>query len=110
MVSCMNEIVYNELANYCLQVKTGKPCAMTSINDRDIDCAEKYIEENELLSYTEENEFDWLIFWIYKDEEMLNIIKSVPDIPITKYDHWVLGNLFGYSHDSIMKFLEEKCD
>ena len=105
----MKDITINALANYCLQVKTGKPCAMTSLHERDEKEAVDYIKDQGLLCFSEENEYDFLIFWIYKDEQMLDIIKNTPDKPESKYDHWVLGNLFGYSHESIMEFLNEKC-
>lgn len=43
--------------------------------------------------------------WIYKEKYMLEIIKNLPEQPKTVFDHWILGKAFGYSDESIKKFI-----
>lgn len=48
---------------------------------------------------------EWIHFWIFKHEEMFDIVKSLPSKPQTLYDHFILGLCFGYSVDAIMDFV-----
>jgi hypothetical protein len=59
-----------------------------------------------LKTYIEELAPGWKTLWMYKDEYMLEIIKSLPDEPKTKFEHWILGKAFGYSDEAIKIFLE----
>lgn len=69
--------------------------------------AKRIIENNGLCSYLDHYYPEWVTVWIYKSEDayLLEIIKSLPQVPKSVLDHWILGKLFGYSDEAIRKFV-----
>ena len=104
----MSDLVL-DIARATSQIKQGKPCVSLTIK--------KYVfkesglhhivDDNNMIFHLESLDEYWDVLYIYEDPQMEGIIKSAPNIPKTKYDHWVLGNLFGYSHESIMRFISK---
>jgi hypothetical protein len=105
----LNDALTGTIDLYCYMVLRGKPCACESIQDR-------YFEEMsiriknvfELKTYSEPLADGWKTIWIYKDDYMLEIIKSLPEEPKTIFEHWIAGKAFGYSDEAIKNFLEVK--
>ncbi|MEW6661949.1 MAG: hypothetical protein ACOY9Y_09810 [Bacillota bacterium] len=97
-----------EIEAYCYMVKRGKPAAMVPTQTKNISGAVAIIERNDLRLYKEKLSEGWLTLWIYKYPHVLEIIKSLPQVPKTVFDHWVLGKLFGYEEIAIQEFLESK--
>ncbi len=97
-----------QLAAYCYMVERGKPAAMIPIKKSQVKSAIKFVKEiSELMVHTEEiSDSDWQIFWVYKHPHILEVIKSLPRVPRTVFDHWVLGKLFGYDETSIQSYLK----
>ena len=92
------------------RVKQGKPClSMTIKKDTfEMDGFQPVLAYNRINYHMESLDEYWDVLYIYEDPQMKEIIEATPHIPKTKYDHWVLGCLFGYSHEAIMKFIEEE--
>lgn len=104
----MNEAIKMQLMGYCEGVKLGtKPAAMMSIQTRYQVEATEVVETYGIKCYIEDVEEDsiWKVLWIYKYDYLLDVIKQMPKHPNSKYDHWVLGKLFGYSDEAIKNFL-----
>ena len=106
----MTEFDQLEIGLYIQQIKTGKPCAYTNIKTKYLDDAIEYIENEGLFTYVEENLYGFSVLYFFKDEVMKEIIThpSIPKTPKSNFDDWILGNLFGFSHESIVKFIKEK--
>lgn len=69
--------------------------------------AAQFIKEKfNLLVHTEELDDNWQTLWIYKQPYILEVIKSLPRVPETVFDHWVLGKLFGYDEAAILDYLD----
>ena len=101
----MSETIIANVVLYCQMVQTGKPCASLAIQDRYVVEIVDEVDKFELRVYVEDLAKGWKTLWIYKDEYMLDIIKSLPE-PKTKFEHWILGKAFGYSDEAIKTFLE----
>ncbi len=100
------EYILGQIELSCYLIQRGKPCALIPIHERLIDLASKYIRTSfKLKIYTTKLSDGWISLWIYKDDFMLEVIKSLPEKPKTTYDHWVLGKAFGYSDEAIRDFL-----
>ncbi|AKN32395.1 hypothetical protein Ccar_16615 [Clostridium carboxidivorans P7] len=101
----MNDLNKGKIVSYCEFVSRGKPTAMMPLQDRYIEEAESIINKNNLFAYIEDLSEGWKTIWIYKEKYMLEIIKNLPEQPKTVFDHWILGKAFGYSDESIKKFI-----
>lgn len=67
-----------------------------------------YIQEKQkLYFYVEYLVEGWVNIYIFKYLFLKDVIKELPEQPKTIYDHWILGKAFGYSDDSISKFIEK---
>lgn len=105
----LNHILIGKVDTYCYLVQRGKPCAMLPIQERYLLKVKEHIKKiYGLKIYNEKLSDGWLTLWIYKDDFMIEIIKSLPEKPKTIYDHWVLGKAFGYSDEAIKEFLSTK--
>lgn len=102
----MNDYIASKIDLYCDLVLKGKPCACEPIQERYVREAVLKIRDFGLKTYIEHLSEGWRTIWIYKDEYMLEIIKSLPEEPKTTFDHWVLGKAFGYSDEAIKSYLE----
>jgi len=98
-----------DLHNGMAQIKQGKPCFSMTVKKYKFqeEGLHHILIDNNLNYLIEKLDEHWDVLYIYDDPQMLEIIRATPDIPTTKYDHWVLGNLFGYSHEAIMKFIRK---
>lgn len=105
METNLPEFVNGELSVYCSLIKTGKPASCLAIQTRYVDKAIEIIKQYNLNSYKEELSDGWITLWIYKYDYTLEVIKMLPKVPKTVYDHWVLGKLFGYNEESIQEYL-----
>ena len=104
----MNEFIKLKITLYCDLVQKGKPCACEAIQERYFEEASKIIINIcNLKTYSEDLAEGWKTIWIYKDDYMLDIIKSLPSEPKTPYEHWILGKAFGYSDEAIREFIGE---
>ena len=101
----MNETIIANVDLYCQMIHVGKPCASLAIQDRYVEEIVDRVDNLKLKTYVEDLSNGWKTLWIYKDEYMLDIIKSLPE-PKTKFEHWILGKAFGYSDEAIKVFLE----
>lgn len=99
--------VSGEIVAYSYMVQRGKPAAMLPIHGRNADDTVKFIKDNfGLNTYVEDLGEGWKTLWIYKHEHILSVIKKLPQVPETTFDHWVLGKLFGYDESSIQQFIK----
>jgi len=95
-----------EIDAYCYMVQKGKPAAMVSVHERYLKEAIALVTRlHGLKVYTENLTAEWAILWIYRYPHILEVIKSVPQVPDTVFDHWLLGKLFGYEEAAIQEFL-----
>ena len=101
----MNEILKEKINNYCYQIKTGKPVSSIAIQNKYVEEAKQTIEDNGLRYFIEFLSDGWFTLWIYKKDIMLEIIKALPNKPISVFDHWALGKAFGYSDEAIEEFV-----
>ena len=98
-----------EIDAYCYMVQRGKPAAMVSIQERHLKEAVALVTDlYQLKVYTENLVEGWTTLWIYRYPHILEVIKSVPQVPDTVFDHWLLGKLFGYEEVAIQEFLGTK--
>lgn len=104
--------ITGSIDNYCYHVKTGtKPIAVIGLQTRYVDIVKEEIKNKyELNVHIEEVEgYDgWKTLYVYKHDYLIHIIKSMPHIPQTPYDHWVIGKACGYSDDAIGEFINER--
>ena len=85
----LSEEIFERLRVYCEMVKKGKPAAMLPIQARYANEVKTIIQSYGLNEYLENLAKGWLTLWIYKFPHILEIIKSMPQVPKTDYDHWV---------------------
>lgn len=105
----MNDFIKSRIDLYCDFINKGKPCACEAVQDRYVKEIKQMIKNtNGLKVYIEKLAPGWKTIWIYKEDYMIEIIKSLPEEPKTIFDHWVLGKAFGYSDEAIRNFLETK--
>ena len=107
----MNDFSKGQLTELCQMVHRGcKPCAIMPIMDKDIQSAKIICTDENCKFKTIHLSDGWVTLWIYKRNEMSDIIDYLPIEPTTKVDHYLLGSLFGYSHDVICDYLETHND
>jgi hypothetical protein len=103
------EYINGEIRTYCYLVERGKPAATIAIKKCYTDNVIKIISNDcHLKAYIENLKYDWNTVWIYKYDHILEVIKSLPQVPHTTVDHWLLGKLFGYDEESIHKYLSNR--
>jgi len=105
-VAC-SERLLGEIETLCYMVKRGaKPAALVPVQSRYIKILADFIEKDWGLNIHAEQLSDgWHSLWIFKYSHILDVIKSLPKVPSTPFDHWVLGKLFGYSEEAIQEHL-----
>lgn len=104
----MKEILA-QIETYCYLVQRGKPCALIPLQERYLNMVLEHIKTLFKLNvYATKLSDGWASVWIFKDDYMLDVIKSLPEQPKTIYEHWVLGKAFGYSDEAIRDFLGTK--
>lgn len=105
----MDDFTHGQIMQHIEFVERGKPCSVLPIKKTQIDTVSELCRGYGILYYVEDI-FDgnWFNFWIYKNPIMLEIIKQLPDKPSTPIEHFILGCAFGYSIDSILKFINEQ--
>ncbi|MGY3717172.1 hypothetical protein ACWE42_16800 [Sutcliffiella cohnii] len=99
------DCIKEQIRTHCEFVKTGKPASSIAIQERFIDDVITLVDSYNLFQYIEPLYEGWKTIWIYRYSHILEVIKESPQVPKTKYDHWVLGKLFGYDEASIQDFL-----
>jgi hypothetical protein len=98
-----------EIETYCYMVQRGKPAAMVPVQERYLEEVVALVKRLPSLKvYIERLDKGWATLWIYKYPHILEVIKSVPQVPNTVFDHWALGKLFGYEEAAILEFIEIK--
>lgn len=105
------------VSSYCYMVLNGKPVASVAIEEKCKDEAISIIKDIYNLNYIiskDKNDKDSLTVWIYKHPHLKEIIEIIiyifykrKEYPITNFDHWILGKLYGYDEDSIAEFLKK---
>ena len=103
----MDDFNLGQIQELCYMVKRGKPCALMSLKRRYINLAGKICINEGLKFKTYSVDDVWDEFWIFKRVEMSKIIDELPKEPKSDLDHYLLGAIFGYSHDSICDFINE---
>lgn len=98
----------DDLFTYCYLVQRGKPAASIAVHKRDLKLAEMIVSKEGLNYYIEILADEWVTFWVYQHPHILNVIKTIPQVPKSEYEHWVLGKLFGYDDSSIADFLSNQ--
>lgn len=92
---------------YCYMVSRGKPAAVIAVQKRYVTEVKSTIESfHGVKTYEQFLSDGWVSLWIFKNDIMIEIIKSLPEEPNTAYEHWVLGKVFGYSEEAITEFIE----
>jgi hypothetical protein len=105
----MNEFREGQLHTYCGLVKAGKPLAVLTIKENEIEkCMDIICRIYDLKLSIVESAKPWKDLYIYQTELMGEVLKSLPEKPKSIFDHWVLGKAFGYSDQAIMNFLHSK--
>ncbi|MGG1155118.1 hypothetical protein ABE237_15750 [Brevibacillus formosus] len=94
-----------EVTAYCYMVHRGKPAAMIPFQEKYREDVITFVTTQELKVYTEPLAEGWFTLWIYKHPHILDVIQSVPQVPTSVFDHWILGKLFGYEESAIQEFL-----
>lgn len=109
MMDKVNPIVKGQILNYCETVSLGiKTIAMLPVQERYTQEIVEYIHQGQkLFFYVEPLAEKWVNIYIFKYSFLIDVIKVLPEKPRTIYEHWVLGKAFGYSDDSIAKFIEK---
>lgn len=102
----VGESFLGELEAYCYLVQRGgKPAASLALQDRLLDTAKSIVDGHGLCWYVERLSSGWSTVWVYRYPHILDVIKATPRTPRSVFDHWVLGNLFGYSEEAIRDFI-----
>lgn len=101
------QILGEQINTHCEFVKTGKPASSIAVQERYIDDVCVLVDSFNLNRYIESLSDGWKTVWIYRYPHILEVIKESPQVPKSKYDHWVLGKLFGYDEVSIQDFLSK---
>jgi hypothetical protein len=102
------EYARGQIDAYCYMVQRGKPAACLPLQERYIDAAQSLIEEKGLKVFIQPLSSGWITLWIYRYQHISHIIKQLPQVPKTVYDHWMLGKVFGYDEQSISDYLKDK--
>jgi hypothetical protein len=96
----------NEIRVHCYLVKNGcKPAAVTALQTRYIDEAIEICQLSNIKYHFSDLSKDWVSFFVYKYDHILEVIKNSPEKPNSTYDHWILGKLFGYDEQAIGDFV-----
>lgn len=105
----MNDFSKAKLIELSQQVIRGsKPCAVMSVKESDKQIAKIIVIKENCKFGIENTVKGWCVIWIYIQDELMNVIDCLPNIPETAADHYLLGSLFGYSNESICKFIGEQ--
>lgn len=99
------DFIKGEVSAYCYMVLRGKPAGMVPIQERYLEEIVAIVDECELSTHVEHLADGWATLWIYKYPHILEVLKSLPPIPESNFDRWVLGKLFGYEEAAIQDFL-----
>lgn len=94
------------ISTYAYMCRNGKPTAVVSVQTRYIEKAIDIVKQDNLKYHTRKLADGWCELWMYSNPIMKEIIECTPDTPTSKYDHWVLGKLFGYSDEKTLEFAE----
>lgn len=101
-----SERVLGQIDIECYMIQRGKPAALIPIKKRAYQHYKLFVEKYYNLEVMKQDLNDeWVSLYIYKNNYIKEIIESLPEQPKTKFDHWVLGKLFGYSDEAINDFL-----
>lgn len=95
-----------QLEAYCMMVERGKPAANLPIQSRYAEEAISIIKRHGLKYIKNPLSDGWEEIWVYKYPHIGDIIRVLPQVPKTAFDHWVNGKLFGYSEEAIHEFLK----
>mgnify|MGYP000939221652 CR=1 FL=1 len=102
----MNEYMRGNIDALCYMVQRGKPAAVVPLQTRYVDTAVKAIHTNyQLKTHIEISCEGWVELWIFRYDHILDVIRSLPQVPSNDYEHWLLGKLFGYSEEAIAEFI-----
>ncbi|WBL16857.1 hypothetical protein [Sutcliffiella sp. NC1] len=99
------DCIKEQIITHCEFIKTGKPASSIAVQERFISDVTELVDSYNLFHYTESLYDGWKTIWIYRYPHILEVIKESPQVPKTKYEHWVLGKLYGYDETSIQEFL-----
>lgn len=104
----MNDFTIGQLTELCQSVYRGvKSCATIPIMNKDIVSAEHICFSENVKIKKSKLYKNWITLWIYINDEISDVIDLLPENPVTKADHYLLGSLFGYSNDAICNYLSK---
>lgn len=102
----MNEFTKAQIIEHAQFVKKGKPCSVLPVKYTNADYALELAKNEGVKGFIcEANDAHWCELWIYKRDEMREIIEMLPSKPQSKIDHFLLGCAFGYSIESILDYV-----
>ena len=104
----MNNELSGMVTTYCSLVERGKPAALISVSNKHLREVLNISEQYNVRTYFTDVNCEWVEFWIFKHEHILDVIKSLPNQPKSTFDHWVLGKLFDYDEQSISDFIKTR--
>ena len=105
----MNDFTKGQLTELCQMVKRGtKPCAMMPIKFIDAEKARKICHDNGCKTISHNLKGDWFELWVHIRVELIPIIFSLPEVPKSPSDHYLLGALFGHSNEEICNFIRDE--
>lgn len=70
-------------------IKTGKPASSIAVQERYIDDVCNLVDSFNLNRYIESLSDGWKSVWIYLYPHILEVIIESPQVPETKYEHWI---------------------
>lgn len=103
----INDYLKSEITLYCQLVARGaKTISVSSVQDRYVEQAKDIaLEQNVCCTFKRLAE-GWAEMLVFKNTDVLPLLREMPDPPHTKQDHALLGFLFGYSPDAILEFIK----
>lgn len=103
----MDDITTGKLIELCQMVYRGaKPCAMLPVMDKDFKNAKRICMLENCKFKAGYLSDGWKTLWVYTRDELPGVIDSLPVVPKSESDHYLLGALFGYSNEEICNYLK----
>ena len=103
----MNDYLRGKIESYCYQVNRGKPAAALPVKEKYLEETKRLIKSHSLKLINKDLSQNWTTVWIYKHGHLKEIINKLQQAPESKFDHWVLGKLFGYSEIEIGNYINQ---
>lgn len=109
IVSTTLEFLKGQLSAYCYLVERGKLAADIQVLNRYVEELRKHVEDKYHLNMHCEHFYEgWTDITIYKEGYVLDLLRMIPNIHNPILRNWAWGKLFGYSDETIGKYLRSQ--